>query len=98
MILSVFFGSKKGYGKAFILGGLAIALATLAVFISLFPNIMISTIDPSFSLDIYNASSSAYTLKLMTIIAFTLVPIVLVYQAWSFWIYRKRVTKKTIHY
>lgn len=98
MILSVFLGIKKKFGLSFLMIGLAIALATFAVFISLFPNIMISTLDPSYSLTIYNASSSAYTLKLMTIIAFTLVPIVLAYQAWSFYIYRKRVTKKTIHY
>ena len=98
MILSVFLGIKKKFGLSFLMIGLAIAFATFAVFISLFPNIMISTLDPSYSLTIYNASSSAYTLKLMTIIAFTLVPIVLAYQAWSFYIYRKRVTKKTIHY
>ena len=98
MILSVFLGIKKKFGWSFLMIGLAIAFATFAVFISLFPNIMISTLDPSYSLTIYNASSSAYTLRLMTIIAFTLVPVVLAYQAWSFYIYRKRVTKETIHY
>lgn len=98
MILSVYFGGKKRYGYAFVMIGLAIALATLAVFVSLFPNIMISTIDINNSLTIYNASSSPYTLKLMTIIALTLVPVVLAYQIWSFWVYRQRVTKKTIHY
>lgn len=98
MILSVFLGTKQKFGMSFLMIGLAIAFATFAVFVGLFPNIMISTLDPSYSLTIYNASSSAYTLKLMTIIAFTLVPIVLAYQAWSFYIYRKRVTKKTIHY
>ena len=98
MILSVFLGIKKKFGWSFLMIGLAIAFATFAVFISLFPNIMISTLDPSYSLTIYNASSSAYTLRLMTIIAFTLVPVVRAYQAWSFYIYRKRVTKETIHY
>lgn len=98
MILSVFFGGKKRYGLAFIMIGLAIALATLAVFVSLFPNIMISTLDINNSLTIYNASSSPYTLKLMTIIALILVPVVLAYQIWSFWIYRQRVTRKNIHY
>ena len=98
MILSVFLGTKQKFGMSFLMIGLAIAFATFAVFISLFPNIMISTLDPSYSLTIYNASSSAYTLRLMTIIAFTLVPVVLAYQAWSFYIYRKRVTKETIHY
>jgi len=82
----------------FFLCGLTAVTMILSVFLSLFPNIMISTLDPSYSLTIYNASSSAYTLRLMTIIAFTLVPVVLAYQAWSFYIYRKRVTKETIHY
>lgn len=98
MILSVVMNISGKYGFAFLFIALAIAFTTAAVFAGLFPNIMISTLDPEFSLNIYNASSSPYTLKLMTIIALCLVPIVLLYQAWSFWVFRKRMTKEEVHY
>jgi cytochrome d ubiquinol oxidase subunit II len=57
----------------------------------LFPRVMISSLNPDWSLTIYNAASSSYTLTVMTIVAAIFVPIVLAYQAWSYWIYRQRV-------
>lgn len=69
---------------------------TGAVFSGMFPNVMISTIDPAYSLTIYSASSSAYTLQVMTIVALTMVPIVLVYQIWSYWVFRKRLTRNDL--
>ncbi len=98
MILSVLFNKKRAAGKAFIFIGLAIALCVVGVFAGMFPNIMISTIDPAYSLDIYNAASSAKTLSFMTKVALTLVPIVLAYQIWSFYVFRKRVTKSDVKY
>ncbi|MFM9413272.1 cytochrome d ubiquinol oxidase subunit II [Peptococcus simiae] len=98
MILSVLFNLKGRHGIAFIIIALAIALTTITVFVGLFPNIMISTLNPEWSLNIYNASSSQYTLKLMTIVAVCLVPVVLAYQAWSFYVFRKRVKKEDVHY
>jgi cytochrome d ubiquinol oxidase subunit II len=56
---------------------------------------MISSIDPAYSLTIYNASSSTYTLQVMTIVALIFVPIVLIYQSWSYWVFRKRLTTKS---
>lgn len=98
MILSVLFTKKKASGKAFIFIGLAIAFCVFGVFAGMFPNIMISNIDPAYSLDIYNASSSPKTLSFMTKVAFTMVPIVLAYQIWSFYVFRARVTKKNVKY
>lgn len=98
MIVSVFLNFKGKHGLSFVFIALAIVFTTATVFAGLFPNIMISTLDPAWSLDIYNASASPKTLKLMTGIALTLVPIVLIYQAWSFYIFRKRVTKEELHY
>ncbi len=79
-------------GLAFTLTALTIILVTVATFRALFPNVMISTLDVKHSLTIYNASSSPYTLKVMTIVALTLVPVVLAYQGWTYWIFRKRLT------
>lgn len=98
MILSVLFTKKHASGKAFICIGLAIACCVAGVFAGMFPNIMISTIDPAYSLDIYNAASSPKTLSFMTKVALTLVPVVLAYQIWSFYVFRARVTKKKLKY
>jgi cytochrome d ubiquinol oxidase subunit II len=53
---------------------------------------MISTIDQAYNLTIYNSASSPYTLRIMTIIALIFVPLVLIYQGWSYWVFRKRIT------
>ena len=85
--------SGKG-GWAFVTGALTIVLATVMVFMGLYPRILISSLDPALSLTITNAASSPYTLKVMTIVAAIFVPIVLAYQIWSYWIFRKRVEGK----
>jgi cytochrome d ubiquinol oxidase subunit II len=78
-------------GWAFGLTGLTIALSTLAVFQGLFPRVMISSLNPDWSLTIYNASSSPYTLGVMSWVALTFVPIVVGYQIWNYWIFRRRI-------
>lgn len=87
-------------GLTFISGGLVIILATVMVFSGLFPRLMISTIDPANSLTIYNAASSPYTLKVITIVAAIFVPVVLAYQGWTYWIFRKRLSPDSpdLHY
>ena len=76
---------------SFILGALAIASVTIGFFTGMFPRLMVSSLNPDWSLTITNASSSEYTLSIMTVAAFVLVPIVLVYQIWTYYIFRKRV-------
>ena len=78
-------------GWAFITGSLTIVLATVMVFAGLYPRILISSLDPAYNLTITNAASSPYTLKVMSIVAAVFVPIVLLYQGWTYWIFRKRV-------
>jgi cytochrome d ubiquinol oxidase subunit II len=55
---------------------------------------MVSSLDDAWSLTIYNASSSPYTLRVMTYIALALVPIVLAYQGWSYYVFRQRVRRE----
>jgi cytochrome d ubiquinol oxidase subunit II len=62
------------------------------VFMGLFPRILISSLDPTYSLTIQNAAASPYTLKVMTIVAVVFIPIVLIYQSWTYRVFRKRVT------
>ncbi len=98
LILSVLFNLKENGKLAFIFNGLMITFLVSSVFAGLFPRLIVSSLNPDWSLTIYNASSSPYTLKIMTVIALTLVPVVLVYQIWTYYIFRKRVTQKDVHY
>jgi cytochrome d ubiquinol oxidase subunit II len=82
------------YGWAFILNGVTIALVTLTAFGGLYPRVMVSNLDPNWSLTIYNAASGPYTLQVMTIVALIFVPIVVAYQGWTYWVFRERVGKK----
>jgi cytochrome d ubiquinol oxidase subunit II len=92
LIATRWLARMKREGWAFILTGLAIVLTVASLFIALFPNVMISSTTSVNNLTIYNASSSDYTLKVMSIVAAILLPIVLLYQAWTYWVFRKRIT------
>ena len=83
---------NKASTKGFVCSGLAVALTVVAFFLGLFPRLMVSSLSPEYSLTIYNASSTPYTLSIMTIAAGCLVPIILCYQIWTYYIFRKRVT------
>ncbi len=95
---SVFFQFKDRNGKAMIANGVATVLAVASFFAGLFPNVMISSLDAANNLTISKAASTPYTLKVMTIVAVTVLPIVLAYQIWSYWIFRKRVTGDKLEY
>ncbi len=92
LLASGWFSKAGQYGKAFISGGLTIVFATIMVFMGLYPRLIISTLKPEWSLTISNASASPYTLKAMTIVAFVLVPIVLIYVGWSYYVFRGRIS------
>ena len=92
-LLSVgWFLKKDRSGWAFVLTGVTLAFVVITIFVGLFPRVMVSSLSDAWSLTIYNASSSPYTLKVMTIVAVIFVPIVLVYQSWTYWVFRKRVS------
>jgi cytochrome d ubiquinol oxidase subunit II len=86
-------------GWAFVMTSLTIALSAITVAIGLYPRVMVSSLNNDWSLTIYSASSSPYTLRVMTIVALIFVPIVLIYQGWTYWIYRQRITREdTLEY
>jgi cytochrome d ubiquinol oxidase subunit II len=88
----------RRFGLGFILSSLTVALTTIAFFWGLFPRLMVSSLNPAWSLTITNSSSSPYTLKIMTVAALALVPVVLIYQGWVYWTFRKGVTAKDLEY
>jgi cytochrome d ubiquinol oxidase subunit II len=71
--------------------GAAIVAATATLFVALYPAVLPSTIDPAFDLTVHNASSSQYTLTIMTWAAGIFVPIVVAYQIWSYWVFARRI-------
>lgn len=99
MLAAGYFIYTRRSGWAFFMTALTILFATATIFMILYPRVMVSSLDPAYSLTIYNAASSPYTLRVMSIIALIFVPIVLAYQAWSYWVFRKRITaKQELHY
>ncbi|MEV0647329.1 cytochrome d ubiquinol oxidase subunit II [Phytomonospora sp. NPDC050363] len=83
-------------GWAFAGTAAAIGLAVIALFVALFPDVMPSSLDPAYSLNVDNASSTPYTLKIMTIVAAVFTPLVLLYQGWTYWVFRKRISTASI--
>jgi cytochrome d ubiquinol oxidase subunit II len=100
LLVAGYFINQKREGWAFIMVALNIVLTQVTFFSMTFPNVMLSTTNPAYSLTIYNASSSEYTLTVMSIVALIFVPIVLAYQGWTYWMFSKRVStdKKQLIY
>ncbi|MDH6700698.1 cytochrome d ubiquinol oxidase subunit II [Streptomyces griseoviridis] len=78
-------------GWSFALSGVTIVAAVAMLFLTLFPDVMPSSLNAEWSLTVTNASSSPYTLKIMTWCAGIATPIVLLYQSWTYWVFRKRI-------
>jgi cytochrome d ubiquinol oxidase subunit II len=100
LLATGYFLNQKWEGWAFITTALNIVLTQVTFFTMTFPNVMFSTTNAANSLTIYNASSSQYTLTVMSVVALIFVPIVLAYQGWTYYMFRKRIStdKKTLVY
>ncbi|RKO27628.1 cytochrome d ubiquinol oxidase subunit II [Pseudarthrobacter phenanthrenivorans] len=89
-------GRKGAEGRAFLALGAFLLLGTASIFGAVFPVVLPSTLDPAFDLTISNASSSDYTLGLMSVVAAFGLPLVIAYQAWTYWVFRARVSSAHI--
>jgi len=96
LIGSVLANMRKREGWAFTAGAVTIIFAVLTLWTALFPFVMPSSTDVANSLTIENASSTDYTLTIMSWAALVFLPLVLAYQAWTYWIFRKRVSRTRI--
>ncbi|HWM15809.1 MAG TPA: cytochrome d ubiquinol oxidase subunit II [Microbacterium sp.] len=83
-------------GLAFAFLAITVAAAVFALFASLFPEVMPASNDPANGLTIANASSTEYTLTVMSWLALFVLPLVLAYQGWTYWVFRKRITRTSI--
>jgi cytochrome bd ubiquinol oxidase subunit II len=88
--------SRGGDGWAFGCTATAVAAVVILLFGALYPNLVPSTLDPAWSLTVHNASSSPYTLKIMSWAALIFMPLVIGYQAWTYWVFRQRISAARI--
>jgi len=102
MVASLFlirvFIKKQAWGKAWVASSGTIAGVTLFGVVGLYPTLLPSSINPSYSLTIFNAASSPLTLKIMLGVALVFVPIVIIYQAWVYNFFKDKVREKDLRY
>lgn len=96
LVVSWILNLRGAEGWSFGFMAATIALAVVSLFVALFPNVMPSSPDPQNSLTIANASSTDTTLTIMTWVAVIFLPLILAYQAFTYWVFRKRVTRASI--
>jgi len=91
LVLAVLFALRRRSGWAFAMTGLATILWVVTVFTSLYPRVMVSSTDFANSLTVSSAASAHYTLAVMSVVAVIFVPIVLLYQGWTYYVFKARV-------
>jgi len=96
ILLAALFVFVRCFKIAFVMVALCTACSVAGLFFFMYPNVLVSSV-PENSLTIMNCASSPYTLKIMSVVAFIFVPIVLAYQIWSYYIFRKRISSRNIH-
>jgi cytochrome bd ubiquinol oxidase subunit II len=92
VIAAAWLASARVDGWAFLAASVGIGGTVGAIFNELFPRVMISSTNSAYNLTVDNTASPSYTLKVMTVVAVVLLPIVLIYQSWSFYVFRKRLS------
>jgi cytochrome d ubiquinol oxidase subunit II len=91
--------ARRRSGWAFGMTTIFIICVGAGLFMGIFPHVMISTLNPAWSLTVYNTSASPYSLTILSWLSLTLLPMVLLYQGWNYWVFRKRLTPHAIgHY
>ncbi|GJF14174.1 cytochrome c oxidase assembly protein [Mycolicibacterium cyprinidarum] len=83
-------------GVAFAANVVVIAAVAVLIFGAMYPNLLPSTLNPEWSVTVENGSSTPYTLRIMTWASLVLLPLVLMYQGWSYWVFRKRISAEAI--
>ena len=83
-------------GFAFSATTATIASCILAIFVDLYPNVMVSSTNAAYNLTVHNTASTPYSLKAMTVVVVIFLPLVLVYQAWTYSVFRKRISASDV--
>ncbi|MCL1956239.1 MAG: cytochrome d ubiquinol oxidase subunit II [Fibromonadales bacterium] len=96
ILLAAVFVFARCFKIAFVMVALCTVCSVAGLFFFMYPNVLVSSV-PENSLTIMNCASSNYTLEIMSIVAVIFVPVVLAYQIWSYYIFRKRISSRNIH-
>jgi cytochrome bd ubiquinol oxidase subunit II len=91
IVVAAWFIRAHRDGWAFLATAVAMLATVATIFVFLYPRVMVSSTNAAYSLTVHNASSSSYTLKVMTIVTVIFLPVVLIYQGWTFYVFRKRI-------
>jgi cytochrome d ubiquinol oxidase subunit II len=83
-------------GWAFVCTALVVIAVVVLLFGALYPNLVPSTLNSQWNVTIYNASSTHYTLKIMTWVTAIMAPLTVVYQGWTYWVFRQRISAERI--
>jgi cytochrome d ubiquinol oxidase subunit II len=83
-------------GLAFLTTTLTIGLITATIFLNLYPRVMVSSTNRAYDLTVWNTSSGHYTLAVMTVVALTLMPVVVIYQGWTYYVFRHRIGRDDV--
>lgn len=92
VIFATALATSDNEGWAFLASGFAIAASIGQIFIALYPNVMVSSTNHAYNLTVNNASAGHYSLVVMTVAAVLFFPVILLYQGWSFHVFRGRVS------
>ncbi len=81
-------------GFAFAATSVTMASCIISIFTGLYPNVMVSSTSPAYNLTVHNTASGAYSLKVMTIVVVLFLPVVLAYQTWTYYVFRRRISRE----
>jgi cytochrome bd ubiquinol oxidase subunit II len=90
--ISLVYGHHEGF--AFAATTITMASCILSIFVDLYPNVMVSSTSPAYNLTVHNTASNPYSLKAMTIVVVIFLPLVLGYQTWTYYVFRRRVSRQ----
>ena len=94
VLAAVWLVYERRDGFAFAATAVTMASCIASIFVGLYPNVMVSSTNPAYSLTVHNTASAPYSLKAMTVVVVIFLPLVLAYQTWTYYVFRRRVSRE----
>ena len=94
VIAAVWLVYEHREGFAFAATTVTIGSCIISLFTDLYPNVMVSSTNPAYNLTVHNTASGGYSLKVMTVVVIIFLPVVLAYQTWTYYVFRRRISKQ----
>jgi cytochrome d ubiquinol oxidase subunit II len=94
VIAAVWLVYEHREGFAFAATAITMAACIVSIFVDLYPNVMVSSTNAAYNLTVHNTASGPYSLKAMTVVVIIFLPLVLAYQTWTYYVFRRRVSRQ----